>query len=63
MKTEQVAKFALGLALIVPAALAGKFVGAGVGALVGGFVAFSVAESGFDFIKSKFTIVAPTQEK
>lgn len=52
---EQVAKFALGVVIIVPCAIAGKFVGAIAGGIAGSFVAFSVAESGYDFVKAKLT--------
>lgn len=52
---EQAAKFALGVVIIVPCAIAGKFLGAIAGGIAGGFVAFNAAESAYDFVKAKIT--------
>ena len=52
---EQVAKAALGIAIIIPCCVAGKFVGAAVGSIAGGMLAFSAADTSYEWVKNKFT--------
>lgn len=53
MNKNIIIKTALGVALIVPCAIAGKFIGAGVGAVAGGIIAFSAGDHLVDYLKAK----------
>jgi len=55
MTKSEIGKAALGVALIIPCAFAGKFLGAAVGTVAGGVLAFNVADTSAQWVAKKVT--------